>query len=180
MHPITEGNLHNAFSGESMAHMRYKVYAKIAEKEGLVQTARLFNTIAFAEQIHATNHLSRMPIAPGHALGDAPFGVGNTSTNLQFGIDGETFEINEMYPTYREIAKMQGEKSAFVSFDYAWNTEKIHQKMFQEAKALVDDGKDWKPGKMQVCEVCGYTGEGDSPDVCPFCGAKKDKFKEFP
>jgi rubrerythrin len=180
MHPITEGNLHNAFSGESMAHMRYTVYANAAEKEGFPNVAKLFRVIAFAEKIHATNHLMRMPITPSHALGEAPMGVGKTIQNLQFGVDGETFEIEEMYPTYREIAKMQGEKAAFVSFDYAWSTEKIHQKMFLKAKATVESGKDLDPKKMHVCEVCGYTGEGDAPDKCPFCGAKKEMFKEFP
>jgi rubrerythrin len=180
MHPITEGNLHNAFSGEAMAHMRYKVYAKIAEREGFSQVAKLFTAISFAEQIHATNHLTRMPIAPSHALGEAPFGLGNTSKNLQSGIDGENFEVEEMYPTYREIAKMQGEKAAFTSFDYAWNTEKIHRGMFTEAKQMVDSGKDWKTTKVHVCDVCGYTGEGEIPDVCPICGAKRTAFKEFP
>ena len=180
MHPMTEANLHNAFAGESMAHLRYTVYAERAEREGFKNVARLFRAIAHAERIHAGNHLVRMPIVGGEALGGAPFGVGKTSQNLQFGIDGETFEINEMYPAYREVAIMQGEKAAQQSFEYALETEKVHQKMYQEAKVLVDQGKDWKPAKVQVCSVCGYTMEGDAPDRCPICGAKHEAFKEFP
>ena len=179
MHPMTEANLHNAFSGESMAHMRYNLYAGVVDKEGFKQVGRLFRAIAFAEQVHATNHLTRMPLGPAAAMGEAPMGVGSTSQNLQFGVDGETFEIEEMYPAYLEVAKMQGEKTAQLSFTYAWNTEKIHQKLFKEAKQLVDSGKDWKQVKVHVCEVCGYTGEGEGPDKCPFCGATKEAFKSF-
>jgi rubrerythrin len=38
------------------------------------------------------------------------FGLRSTSQNLQGGIDGETYEIDEMYPTYLETAKFQVKK----------------------------------------------------------------------
>jgi len=28
-----------------------------------------------------------------------------------------------------------------------------------------------------VCSVCGYIAEGEAPDTCPLCGAKKEAFK---
>ena len=40
-------------------------------------------------------------------------------------------------------------------------------------------GKDVEMDAVQVCEVCGYTLEGEAPDECPVCGAKKEKFTEF-
>jgi rubrerythrin len=180
MHAMTEANLHNAYAGESMAHMRYKIFAEVAEKEGFKNVARLFRAIAQAEQVHATNHARKMPRKGAPMAGEAPFGIGTTSENLQFGIDGETFEIEEMYPVYREVAKFQNERLALQSFDYAWNTEKVHQKMFVEAKSNVDSGKDYKPGNVWVCKVCGFTGEGEAPDTCPLCGAKKDQMENFP
>lgn len=34
--------------------------------------------------------------------------------------------------------------------------------------------------KLWKCSVCGYTNEGeDAPDVCPKCGAPKEKFVEL-
>jgi rubrerythrin len=30
-----------------------------------------------------------------------------------------------------------------------------------------------------VCTVCGFTMEGEAPDVCPVCGARHDKFRKF-
>jgi rubrerythrin len=102
-----------------------------------------------------------------------------TSQNLQGGIDGETYEINEMYPTFLETAKFQVEKGAERSFSYALSSEKTHVAFFQKAKSAVDSGKDVQLGPVQVCTVCGWTYEGDAPDVCPICGAKKDKFRTF-
>jgi len=34
MKRMTESNLNTAYSGESMAHMRYNIYADVAESEG--------------------------------------------------------------------------------------------------------------------------------------------------
>jgi len=159
--------------------MRYLNYAQVADKEGLPQVARLFRAISFAEEIHASNHLKKMDRKSAPMAGEAPFGLGTTSQNLEFGIMGETFEIQEMYPVYYEVAKYQGEKRAMQSFDWALQAERIHQQMFTEAKELVDAGKDWRPSQVHICEACGWTVEGEAPDVCPVCGAKKNQFREF-
>jgi rubrerythrin len=181
MHDITSANLHNAYGGESMAHMRYRTWGEKAEKDGFPNTARMFRAIHFAEQIHANNHFREMKDMVGAFFcnSGAIFGLGSTSQNLQGGIDGETFEINEMYPTYLETAKFQGEKGAERSFSYALASEKTHAAFFKKAKDAVDSGKDVQLGPMQVCTVCGWTHEGDAPDVCPICGAKKEKFRTF-
>jgi len=181
MHDMTAANLRNAYGGESMAHMRYRTWGDKAEQDGFPNTARMFRAIHFAEQIHANNHFRELRDMGGGfgCNSGAIFGLGSTSQNLQGGIDGETFEINEMYPTYLETAKFQGEKGAQQSFFYALSAEKTHAAFFQKAKASVDSGKDVKLGPMQICSVCGYTLEGDAPDKCPICGARKEKFRTF-
>jgi rubrerythrin len=181
MHKITAANLRDDH-GESMAHMRYNIRGDTAEKEGLPNIARLFRAIASAETIHATNHFRELKEQVGEFLcaSMAVFGLGKTSQNLQGGIDGETFEINEMYPTYLETARFQQEKGAELSFHYALSAEKIHALMFQQAKKTLDStGKDIKLGPVSVCPVCGWTHEGDIPDKCPICGATRDKFQTF-
>lgn len=40
-------------------------------------------------------------------------------------------------------------------------------------------GKEVDLGPIQVCEVCGYTLEGEAPDRCPICNALKEKFTAF-
>lgn len=179
MHDMTEQNLHNAFAGESQAHMRYRIYSEVAEEEGFSNVARLFRAISFAEKVHASNHLERMPREDGSFAGSNPYGLGDTSENLQAGIDGETFEIEEMYPVYKQVAEFQGEDRAKQSFDWALNAEEIHAEMYRNAKESVDEGEDMDLEEVQVCSVCGYTTEGEAPEECPICGAKKKSFREF-
>jgi rubrerythrin len=181
MHAVTAANLRNAHGGESMAHMRYLIWGNLAEKEGFPNVARLFKAIASAETIHASNHFRELKDQTGDALcaSMAVFGLGTTSQNLQGGINGETYEITEMYPTYLETAKFQEEKGAQQSFYYALSAEKEHAAMFKKAKQFVDSGKDAELGAVHVCSVCGWTHEGDIPEVCPICGAKADKFRTF-
>ena len=178
---ITKANLGSAFAGESQAHMRYQKYAEIARDEGFSNMARLFEAIAWAERVHAGNHLHCMRDLREVVVTVAgtPFGLGDTSTNLQFGIDGETFEITEMYPAYIEVAKSQGENEAIQSFNWAFQAEQIHAKMYQRAKSVVDSGIDIELGKVQICGRCGHTLEGDAPDKCPICGAPREICKEF-
>lgn len=44
---MTEADLCNVYSGESMVHVRYLIYADQAEKEVFRQVALLFRAIAF-------------------------------------------------------------------------------------------------------------------------------------
>ncbi|MCS7254776.1 MAG: rubrerythrin family protein [Armatimonadota bacterium] len=167
MRRMTEENMRSAFAGESQAHMRYLIFAEEARKQGFESVARLFTAIAFAEQVHATNHL--------RTLG----GIGSTSENLAAAIAGETFEVEEMYPAYIEVAKLQGENSAEKSASNALEAERIHAALYHRAKQAVDAGKDADVSTIFVCEVCGYTVEGEAPQRCPLCGAPKDRFRSF-
>ena len=152
MHPMTEGNLKAAFAGESQAHMRYLAFADAAEQEGKANTARLFRAVAYAEQVHATNHLRELG------------GIKGSAANLQEAIDGETFEVEEMYPAYDAVAKLQNESGAVRSIHNAIEAEKIHADMYKVAKAEADSGKDVEIGKVYICPVCGYTVEGRSEE----------------
>jgi len=163
----TKANLEAAFAGESQAHMKYSAFAEKAEREGYKEVARLFKAIAYAEKVHAVNHL--------RALGK----INTTSENLQEAIGGENFEVNEMYPAFDAVAKMQGEKAAERSIHYAIEAEKIHEVMYGDAKKSVEDKKDIPEAHVYVCPVCGHTIIGDAPDECPVCGLKKEKYIEF-
>ncbi len=167
MRKMTEKNLGDAYAGESMAYMKYNIWADKAEKEGLKNVARLFRAISQAEKVHATNHW--------RALGM----IKATKDNLQQAIDGETYEVEEMYPAFKAVAELQGEKAAVLSTNYALEAEKIHAEMYTKALQIVTTGKDSQVGDIYVCEVCGHTVEGEAPDTCPICGVKKDRFSKF-
>jgi rubrerythrin len=177
---MTETNLRSAFAGECQAHIRYNIFVERAEKSGWPNVARLFNAISLAERIHAGNHFRNILSKGGfQTVSAAVFGSRNTSEDLQAGIDGETFEINEMYPAYKAVAQFQGERAAETTFTWALEAERIHLSLYKKAKQAVDQGKDVALGPVQICSTCGYTVEGDAPDKCPICGAARDKFKAF-
>ena len=50
-------NLEAAFAGESMAHIKYRYFAKIARAAGDEETARTFEETADQEVQHAFGHL---------------------------------------------------------------------------------------------------------------------------
>ena len=147
--------------------MKYLIFADQAEKDGFPSVARLFRANAYAEQVHATSHFKVLKK------------LSTTVNNLGAGVEGETFEIEEMYPAYMAVAEMQEERGAVRSTKWAREAEKVHAEMYTSAKVSVEAGKDAEVGKMHVCSVCGWTGEGNAPDNCPLCNAKKELFKLF-
>jgi len=167
MKPETEHNLKDAFAGESQARMKYTAFADMAEREKLPNVARLFRAAAFAEEKHATNHLRALA------------GIGKTAANLEAAFAGETFEITTMYPNYMATAEEQGEKRALGSMGDALAAEKIHAALYAKAKAAVAGGADVDLAAVWVCEVCGFTGEGEPPEKCPICGAVHAKLRKF-
>lgn len=181
MKDMTAANLRSAFGGESQAHMRYKIWADVAEKEGFANIAKLFRAVSFAEQIHATSHFAVLKDVAGAFVvtSMAGFGIGRTRDNLAGAVEGEQFEINEMYPTYKNTAEFQGEKNAERSFLWALETEKEHAKLFLKAKEAAERKQDTTFKKIYVCRVCGYTHEGEPEGKCPLCGAPREKIEVF-
>ncbi len=157
----TEKNLQEAFAGESQANRKYLAFAKKADDEGFKEVAKLFRAAAEAETIHAHNHLRELK------------GIRSTKENLEEAIEGETHEFKSMYPGMIEEAKAEGSQGGLRSFQFANDVEKVHADLYR--KALGDLGKN-KDVDYWVCKVCGNTVEGEPPDECPVCKAKKMAF----
>lgn len=157
----TEDHLKEAFAGESQANRKYLAFAKKAEDEGYKQVAKLFRAAAEAETVHAHNHLRELK------------GIKSTKENLEEAISGEIFEFKSMYPGMIKDAQDEGSKGAERSFTIANEVEKVHAGLYQ--KALENLGKN-EDCDYYICKVCGYTAEGEAPDTCPVCGAKKVAF----
>jgi rubrerythrin len=167
MNETTKKNLQDSFAGESQAHMKYTAFSEVAQKQGKPNIARLFKAVAYAEKVHATNHLKLI------------MDINKTEDNLEGAIKGETFEIEQMYPGYLSQAQAEGEKQAERSIVFALEAEKIHAQMYKEAKSFADSGKDLEIGDIYICPVCGYTAKDSAPDKCPVCGVKKESFVKF-
>lgn len=160
----TENNLREAFAGESQANRKYLAFAKKAEQEGYKQIAKLFRAAADAETVHAHSHLKELG------------GIRQTNENLEEAISGESFEFQKMYPQMIADAQAEGITGALRSFTYANEVEKIHAELYRNA--LENIGKN-KEADYYVCQICGFTAEGEAPDECPVCKAKKQAFKKI-
>jgi rubrerythrin len=160
--------LKSAFAGESQANRKYTAFAEAAEKEGLVQIARLFRAAAHAEAVHAATHLKTFG------------GVGSTLENLHAAIDGENYEVMNMYPEFMKFAEEENDKRAFSSFRKAYEVEKVHEVLYREALEKLEAGHtDSEEFDYYVCPVCGFTHARNAPDKCPVCGAPGEKFEQI-
>ena len=96
----TLANLEKALAGESMAHIKYRYFAKIAREEGFEDVAKHFEHTADQEIKHAWGHLELL------------IGKPSTKECLQKAIDGETYEFTEMYPQFEAIPISEGDVHA--------------------------------------------------------------------
>ena len=156
-------NLKDAFAGESQAFQKYMAFAAKARKEGMENVAKLFETTAAAEKIHAEGHLKAME------------GVGTTLENLKAAISGETFEFEKMYPPMYEQAKTEGHKAKKM-FKWAMDVEEVHAELYKKALEAVEAGKDLSETNFYLCPLCGHIEMGTPPERCPFCGLKAEKY----
>jgi rubrerythrin len=163
----TNENLKAAFAGESQANRMYTAFAEKADQEGFPQIAKLFRAAGQAETVHALNHL--------RVMGN----VKSTAENLGAAVTGETYEFKQMYPQFIEEAKKEANKQAIQSFDYANKVEAIHANLYQKALEAAKNKKDLPKADIYVCPICGNTFEGKTPDFCPICATKKEKFMKI-
>jgi rubrerythrin len=157
-------DLKDAFAGESQANRKYLAFAKKADEEGYPQVARLFRAAAHAETIHAHNHLRAME------------GVKTTAENLKEAIGGENYEHTTMYPPFVADAESEGNRRALLSFRWALEVEKVHERLYTRAlECLAEQAAAFD---YYVCPVCGYTAEGSAPEKCPVCGTPAARFEK--
>jgi rubrerythrin len=117
----TLANLESAFAGESMAHIKYRYFAKIAREMGDEFTARTFEETANQEVMHAFGHLDLL----------YPKATMTPAKALQMAIDGETYEYTEMYPGFRKTAEQEGNAAAVAEIDEQIEESKVHAAQFR-------------------------------------------------
>ena len=173
MEMITENltlvNLMKAVAGESMARNKYEYFAKVAQKEGFRDIAEHFQRAANNEKVHAKLELAlhnRMESGTENNFG-------NTAENLQYAIDGESYENVTMYPDFAAIAKEEGYSEAARLFTGIGKIEVEHENMFKMLLERLEAGAEHLSEDTEeewICEVCGHVHRGKKPPkVCPVC-----------
>ncbi len=118
---VTIKNLEAAFAGESMAHIKYRYFAKLCRAAGDEATAAVFEATAAQELMHAFGHADllfpKADMTPAKAL--------------ELAIEGETYEYTEMYPSFRNAAVAEGHDAALKEIDEQIAESKGHAEMFK-------------------------------------------------
>ena len=117
----TMANLEAAFAGESMAHIKYRYFAKQCRAMGDEATARAFDATADQEVMHAFGHLDLL----------YPKAMLSPASCLQMAIDGETYEYTEMYPGFRKTAEDEGNAAAIAEMDAQIEESREHAAQFK-------------------------------------------------
>jgi rubrerythrin len=112
-------NLEKALAGESMAHIKYRYFAKIAREEGFEDVAKHFEETANQEIKHAWGHLELL------------IGRPDTKECLRKAIDGETYEYTEMYPQMEEEAEREGDEQAMLEARQQGRESQDHAEHFK-------------------------------------------------
>jgi rubrerythrin len=113
-------NLESALAGESMAHVKYRYFAKIAREEGFEDVAKHFEHTADQEILHAWGHLELL------------IGKPSTKECLEKSIEGETYEFTTMYPQFQIQAELEGHSHWFEELKDQINESKEHATQFQK------------------------------------------------
>jgi rubrerythrin len=113
-------NLESALAGESMAHIKYRYFAKIAREEGFEDVAKHFEHTADQEILHAWGHLELL------------IGKPSTKECLEKAIEGETYEFTTMYPQFKHKAFGEGLSFASKEFDEQIEESKQHAEEFKQ------------------------------------------------
>ena len=119
---VTIQNLEAAFAGESMAHIKYRYFARICRTMGDEETAQAFEHTAEQEVAHAFGHMDLL--YPGDLLYPARC--------LELAIEGETYEYTEMYPQFRHLAEEEGRSDAVREFDEQIAESREHAEAFRK------------------------------------------------
>ena len=123
-------NLKDAFAGESQANRRYLYFAQKADVEGYNDVAAVFRSTAEGETGHAHGHLEYLEECGDPATG---LPMGDTATNLQASIAGETHEYTDMYPGFAKTAREEGFEEIAEWFETLARAERSHAGRFTKA-----------------------------------------------
>jgi len=175
----TLDNLQAGLNGESNAHARYLAFAEKADQEGYGEVASLFRAAAKAEEVHAANHAAVIKMMGGtpQAKIETPV-VKSTKENLEAAIKGESYERDTMYPEFLKQARVEGNRDAVQTFNYAKTAEGEHAKLYSEALNNLPKLKGSKANDYFVCMVCGYTTTKLDFSKCPSCFTHKDRYEK--
>lgn len=115
MNTTTRANLEQALRGEALAALKYWLFERQAEAEGLEDIADLFERIGKEERREHARELATLLGMPG-----------STRENLRAAIEGEVDEHRRLYPGFASQARQAGDIDAAQRFQELGADEHRH------------------------------------------------------
>ena len=118
----TREDVLNAMRGEAFAYASYMLFAEVARRNGRSEIADLFEATARTELLE---HFAQQAGLVGL--------VGTDADNLRQAIEGESHEIDIVYPSYAEHARAAGDVVVADRLEEIRRDELDHLEAFREA-----------------------------------------------
>lgn len=115
MNITTRANLEHALRGEALAAVKYWLFEREAEAEGLEDVAELFERIGKEERREHAREIATLLGLPG-----------STRENLRSAIEGEVDEHRRLYPGFASEARQAGDIDAAERFQELGADEHRH------------------------------------------------------
>jgi rubrerythrin len=172
-----------AFEDETNAQARYLAFAEKADAEQLHGAASLCRAAARSEHFHAAKHAwATRQLGVEAWCNLHKFEVKSTLENMKDALQGEQHEIADLYPAVLAEARKHRNSAVIRTFTGALEAEKSHARLYAEAVALLEAGKNdsWIDAAREfyVCPGCGYTAKtADQDEDCPVCRCSQEQFE---
>ena len=175
---VTIENIQTAYA-KAMHYVHvYDLFTKRADKDRLINVARLYRAVAKSEQVHADLHAQLLrqhgvePVTPQ----EEAVTVGTTLQTLKFASSSEEIEYGKMYINLIHTAELEKDSAAVKQFQMTKDVDAQHFELFKEAS---DRAGKIPRVQYYVCGECGYVLTSAKTEECPICHAKKDRFEKI-
>ena len=179
MREATAKCLRDCFCVNSLAHVRYLLYAQKAKEERFPGIAHLFRALALSRYTRASEQyqLVNELIGTHNAAAETFFTYARTIDNMERARDAETADANNMLPAYAALAESQGEEAAARSLKRSAiigrRRAALLDEVVQKTKQMAEEPK---IGGLYVCRACGHILVETVPDACPVCSDERAGF----
>ncbi|MDR2401321.1 MAG: rubrerythrin family protein [Deferribacteraceae bacterium] len=182
-------NLMKSFAGESQARNRYQIFAGVAEKEGYIQVANIFNSTADNERVHAKEFykliagtLDKNTTEIVNVNAAYPVVLGDTVANLKAAAAGEHEEAEVLYTAFADEAEKEGFPEIAFKYRKIAAVEDHHEKRYTAVVQSIESGKFYKKESAVAwkCMKCGHIHTGATPpNICPICSHPQGYFELY-
>lgn len=164
----TEQNLHTAFENEATAHIKYKLFADAARRNGNEALARTLEQHSANEYEHAELLLEYLD------------GIGSDIANLTALIADEEYASEVTYPEFADAADSEGFTEIADKMRAIASAEDRHSDVLEEIYDYMTEQDSVPTFAAMYCPICGYTHNGNTaPERCPLCSRPGINFRPY-